>query len=146
MERAGAESEKSASGSAGVGLRRGFEFGFGFKYGEGDAAEVVRRRLGLGVGLLVVRLGWKGLSGFGGPEGGLRVRELAVDVSVVVVLPEERRREGGFAVTASGPEKSNKLGPLFRPAVIILGDEGGVAGSLRISLYFLRAAAETDSP
>ena len=144
MERAGAEGEKPAS--AGVGLRRGFGFGFGFKYGEGDAAEVVRRRLGLGVGLLVVRLGWKGLSGIGGPEGGLRVRELAVGVSVVVVLSEERRREGGFAVTASGPEKLNKIGSLFRPAVIILGDEGDVAGSLRIPLYFLRAAAETDSP
>ena len=146
MERAGAEGEKSASGPAGVGLRRGFGFGFGFKYGGGDAAEVVRRRLELGVGLLVVRLGWKGLSGLGGPEGGLWVRELAVGVSVVVVLSEERRREGGFAVTASGLEKSNKIGPLFRLAVIILGDEGGVAGSLRISLYFLRAAAETGSP
>ena len=125
-------------------LRRGF--GFGFKYREGDAAEVVRRRLGLGAGLLVVRLGWKGLSGFGGPEGGLWVRELAVGVSVVMVLSEERRREGGFAVTAPGPERSNRIGPLFRPVVIILRDEGGMAGSLRISLYFLWAAAETDSP
>lgn len=134
-----------------MGLRRGFDFGF--KCGEGDAAEAVRGRLGLGsgvsgaAGLLVVRLGWKGLGGFGGPEGGLWVRELAVGVSVVVVLPEERRREGGFAVTASGPEKLNKIGALFRPAVIILRDEGGgVAGYLRISLPFLRTAAETDSP
>ena len=135
-----------------MGLRRSFGFGFGFKCGEGDTAEAVRGRLVLGsgvsgaAGLLVVRLGWKGLGGFGGPEGGLWVRELAVGVSVVVVLSEERRREGGFAVTASRPEKSNKIGPLFRLAVIILGDEGGVAGSLRISLYFLRAAAETGSP
>jgi hypothetical protein len=77
----------------------------------------------------------------------LWVRELAVGVFVVVVLPEERRREEGFAVTASGPEKLNKIGALFRPAVVILRDEGGgVAGSLRISLSFLRTAAETDSP